>query len=65
MEEELKPCPFCGRKVELRLSPLFGSDSMDEFWSIHCECAMGSPDALYDEDKKAQMIEDWNTRAGA
>jgi hypothetical protein len=60
---ELKPCPFCGREVELRLEPSFGSDSRQEYWSIHCECPMGSPDALYDADEKQKIIDDWNTRS--
>lgn len=60
---ELKPCPFCGREVKLELKPLWGSDSK-EFWSIECECLMGSPDALYDADEKQKIIDDWNTRNG-
>jgi hypothetical protein len=61
--ELLKPCPFCGKNVELRIAPTFGSDNPTEYCRIWCSCKLGSPDALYHSSKKNDMINDFNTRA--
>ena len=60
---ELLPCPFCGQQPAMRLGTMFGSDSMAEYWTIHCTCPLGSPDALYDFDMKNDMITDYNCRS--
>lgn len=66
-ETELKPCPFCGSKATLKKGEMFGSDSLDENYSIECDnptCNMGASDCLYDanETNRARIIKEWNTR---
>ena len=55
MDEELKPCPFCGKKAEL-----FG-DGL--YWGVRCtdfSCIGNDFEPCF--DGKAFAIEAWNRR---
>lgn len=54
MAEELKPCPFCGRKVEI-----YGSPETKEAYYIQCDCG-AFVSALSNNVK--DLIKVWNTR---
>lgn len=58
MSKELKPCPFCGGKGELRYRPF------DEDFFIKCEYKNWkcNTQTLYYETEE-EAIEAWNTRA--
>ena len=64
--EELKPCPFCGRKVEMHggieeWKPTFyDPDSGGDPYSINCECGCSFSNFSYDLDEAAEA---WNRRA--
>lgn len=73
MMEELKPCPFCGNKVEVEKIPLWygngrGYSGCYEF-KIKCKscgCTVDQPknDSVYRSEEKARenAIEAWNRR---
>lgn len=64
MSEELKPCSFCGCKVEL-VTGIYGLYGAPDHYTIaHPEndCIM-SEFACYCTDDKEYLIEDWNKRA--
>lgn len=54
MTEELKPCPFCGGRVELRRD-------MQGFIIIECDSCKTSTYIF--RKKTADIVEAWNTRA--
>lgn len=54
MNDKLKPCPFCGEKVDL----FMGVDGSWATWIIECNCGIEMR-FLSRED----AIEAWNTRA--
>ena len=72
---DLKPCPFCGSKVELEKNPLWygngrGYKNCYEF-VIRCKkcgCRVDQPknDSVYRSEEKAKKnaIEAWNRRKG-
>lgn len=72
---ELKPCPFCGKKVELIKEPLWhGShgyygcyDYVVKCRNPECRCQiyLGKNNTIYYDDETAQRnaIEAWNRRA--
>jgi len=58
---ELKVCPFCGAKPNVRVQP--------ESWGYHegsvevqCKCG-ASAGSVYGADKKREAAEKWNARA--
>lgn len=60
-EIELKACPFCGAKPNVRVQP--------ESWGYHegsvevqCKCG-ATAGSVYGADKKREAAEKWNTRA--
>lgn len=56
---ELKPCPFCGEKENLRVSR--SHRSLIDYWYVwclKCEATNGK------HSSKAKAIEFWNRRAG-
>lgn len=56
---ELKPCPFCGGKVELR--PKMDKD--DETYFILCtQCFMWFEKFAYRARSEKAIIEEWNRR---
>lgn len=55
MNEELKPCPFCGSKVELNIIP---HDSWSSF-QVYCETC---DDSFHTTEDKNKTIKLWNTR---
>jgi Lar family restriction alleviation protein len=75
-EIELKPCPFCGGKAELKVNHVY----MDEGVCVHCtECNVHTKTTLYDctyqfyhgeknvfitrERAERDVTELWNRRA--
>ena len=62
---KLKPCPFCGREVEIQGGPenwhptLLDPDSGGDPYYIACEC--GCNFGLYEE--ASEITEAWNRRA--
>ena len=64
---DLKPCPFCGGKAELRPNDR-GIRTPDIYgWHVECvndECIIGlMDDRQWYEDTKAEAIAAWNARA--
>lgn len=65
MSDDLKPCPFCGSKVE---KEGYGHYHLgDEWQSIQCKnskCRV-SPGIIQDQDDYGQfdIVEEWNERA--
>ena len=67
---ELKKCPFCGGKAEIRMdSVMVGFNESDDFYTVKCTaCRMsGSRYGRLDGDSKRERIEKaitaWNRRA--
>lgn len=64
---ELKPCPFCGSEMELRISSYSDWHSSPSYWVCHVDLAHAEEakcpvlDDSY--NKKAEAIEAWNRRA--
>lgn len=58
--EELKPCPFCGGRVEVR-----GSRTILDMFEIKCcsfeKCIIDRSAPFYEKDI---LIKTWNTREG-
>lgn len=74
MNEELKPCPFCGGTVSISLH---GTRISEYWWSINrglndqtnCTCRLFMESDKFDyfnaerkEEAKKRLIEGWNTR---
>jgi Lar family restriction alleviation protein len=57
---ELKPCPYCGSKAELREH--WGDCSRHPSW-YEVECT--NPDCGRCQDTEQEAIDAWNTRADA
>lgn len=53
MTEQLKPCPFCGKKPEI-----IGYD--DEMYQVICRDCDGTQDTFFDSPEEAAKA--WNTR---
>lgn len=75
IKTELKPCPFCGGKAEIRRGKIYLVDSVQ----AHCtECSVAMPKVpinhlLYTQGKEVRLTEEqamqktanaWNRRAG-
>ena len=64
MEINLKPCPKCGREVELCGGPenwqptFYDPDSGGDPYTINCECGI-SFGWFYDVE---EIVEEWNRR---
>lgn len=59
---DLKPCPFCGSKVELIIAPGYFSQGLSSNgWFVKCK-KCGIHQMPYQSDHDA--IEAWNRRAG-
>jgi Lar family restriction alleviation protein len=54
MNEELKPCPFCGHEAEML------NYSEDE-WLVYCPASEGMVERW--RETEAEAIEQWNRRA--
>lgn len=68
----MKPCPFCGKKVEARipfLTPFFDPDLNKMRWDFSHHCSFGSNELTVTidcwGDTKKECIERWNNRAEA
>lgn len=59
MSEELRPCPFCGGKAQLRLEKDF---KMHQAYKICCLSCPARMEALFHSQWEA--ISAWNRRAG-
>jgi len=59
MENELKPCPFCGE------TPTLEKDELIDSWFIEChdEKCIATPFALLPNTPKEDVVSAWNTRA--
>ena len=70
MNEELKPCPFCGHRIAIEKdvydpskdwSPTFiDPDSGGDPINIHCECGLEFCTGAYDW---GEFVKAWNRRA--
>ena len=70
MSESLKPCPFCGRSIDIEKdvydpskdwSPTFiDPDSGGDPINIHCECGLEFCTGTYDW---GEFVKAWNRRA--
>lgn len=60
-KRELKPCPFCGKDVEVKRYKANGND----WWYVACNHCMISIDPLFwnTNRTKKEIIEIWNRRA--
>jgi hypothetical protein len=56
MKDNLKPCPFCSREIEL-----YYSGSSD--WSVDCECGMHFFFTIRGENEPTLALEKWNNRS--
>ena len=73
MIEKLKPCPFCGTKVEVRKEAMWhGSHGYKDCYRYDVRCqecgcriSMRNTDTINRTDRKAKQnaIEAWNRRA--
>lgn len=74
MNEKLKPCPFCGREIELQIKIKHGGCGNAEI-NIKCKCGLETPCEGFDwiateiehslqsfNDAEQQVIEFWNSR---
>lgn len=52
---ELKPCPFCGRKVKIEIGGLVGINM------ILCD-KCGATVSFYRKEQRQKVIEAWNRR---
>lgn len=64
MNEELKPCPFCGGKGEIGIADI----DVPFFYSVWCEntfksCTASTPDWSGWHLSEQEAIEAWNRRA--
>lgn len=59
-DEELKPCPFCGKDVELKHYKANGND----WWYVMCtNCRIAIDPMMWnDHVSKEEAIEIWNRR---
>lgn len=66
MTEELKPCPFCGRAVDIEnpdaAYPLTPSNVVPEIWQAGCIESEGGCTAHVLGFSRAEAIEAWNKR---
>lgn len=70
MSEELKPCPFCGHRIDIEKDvyepsmdwhPTFiDPDSGGDPINIHCKCGLEFCTGTYDW---GEFVEAWNRRA--
>ena len=62
MEEKLKPCPFCGKSVNLEWRPQKTRSYRGTFRDIYCikcyNCGISTFSSMF----KSEVIEAWNTR---
>ena len=60
MDDDLKPCPFCGNSPQLKHDKIGGH----HFWSVECDNDENCPVviATNDFELKSEAIKVWNTR---
>lgn len=66
MSNELKPCPFCGNKIEVLQYNFRGEDSRNGKWVIYLsehneQCSLKSFGKYYYHTEQ-DAIDDWNNR---
>ena len=54
---DLKPCPFCGGKPQLKYNYVAQKKKQ---WSVQCRCGA----RFFFVDRRYKAIEAWNRRAG-
>lgn len=62
---ELKPCPFCGKRVEMQI--IDGADVGDAEYYVGCGCLSNEPGAYgleCDGDTEESVADEWNRRPG-
>ena len=62
MSEELKPGPFCGRRVE-HVSRACNQSATGMTYIVSCFCGGYSACAHQQEDTLEEVVKAWNTRA--
>ena len=55
---ELKPCPFCGGKAEIRKYHHYGLG--DEYWVVCTSCGVHTPGGI--DNKEHIEVKIWNRR---
>ena len=61
MTEELKPCPFCGRRVE-HVSRACNGSATGMTYIVSCFCGSYCACAHQQEDTLGEVVKAWNTR---
>lgn len=60
--EDLKPCPFCGRAVELDEIQIHDNTKIVDYFEIYCSNIDCSVTVKIEGYFKEPIIEAWNTR---
>lgn len=63
MEEELKPCPFCGQKVKAFENLKDESNELIECWTVIHDCPTTKAQTICDGLTEIECTQRWNTRA--
>ncbi len=58
MQNELKPCPFCGGKANLKEKYIHGVANRKNYWVVCTNCQI----RIQDRNSVEKAIEQWNRR---